>query len=180
MKKLHRWFVLGLYLLLILIFAFVGFLHNKENFFSSSLSQYLSPIGLLLITYWVVQNKNDDSKKKERVVRLLEQILEIVIDQTFTEFNQKDKPEDVQRIITMNIRRVENCIHALIQYDIKNKDFVEGIKYIGSEIGGYKNFVTQHEIDVSYLIKSHIELERYANNLSSKCDYLIAFVVSKL
>ena len=80
--------------------------------------------------------------------------------------------ETIQKQINTTNRKINNYISILEEY-AKTINFRTEMKYIRNEFETYKTRVGEHISDLEYLSKSETEFKRYAENIDTKCDYII-------
>ena len=181
MKKMNR--ILGVEICLILaVIVMAGInifiLHNSE-FWEISIAQVLTLLVAIVVAFWAVQRKTDERKIKEQMEKVTEKIQSNVSSPDFVIFSVNDDPAEVQKRITMTTRRLTNCINILEGYS-KILNIAEETKYIEDQLRGYRDFISVKVGDLDYLSKSETHLRKYADNISSKCDYIILKLYTQL
>lgn len=153
-------------------------LHNN-NFWEMSAAQALTLLVAIVIAFWATQRKNDERKIKEQIEKITEKIQAEVSSPDFVSFNISSDPSEVQKTITMTTRKLRNAVDILRAYS-KKLDIIGEVKYIEDQIKGYSDFVSVKVGDLDYLSKSETHLRMYAENINSKCDYIILKLYTEL
>ena len=78
----------------------------------------------------------------------------------------------IQKQINTTNRKINNYISILEEY-AKTLNFKSEMKYIRNEFETYRTRVGEHISDLEYLSKSETEFKRAAENIDTKCDYII-------
>lgn len=182
MKKIDRILIIieALLVLAVLVMAVINIfvLHNSD-FWEISIAQVLTLLVAIVVAFWATQRKNDKRKIKEQIEKITEKIQMEVSSPDFVNFDVNSNPEEVQKRITMATRKLTNCINILWEYS-KILDISEEIRYIEDQIKGYRDFVSVKVGDLDYLSKSETHLRKYAENINSKCDFIISQLYTKL
>ena len=161
-------------LIICLVFAVsiivLGFFSRKTNgFWDLSIGQIITYAIAIVFAFYITQIKSDERKRKEHVERLILEIQDIVTDPSFYRIL---KDENYQTIITVRNRKVNNYIDLIVQYGTE-LGFKRDADYISKEFKDYKDFVSDHIADYEYLQKSEKQLNKYSENINSKCDSII-------
>lgn len=171
-KNFIKWVEAGLILVVIIIALINIFCLKNEEFWKVSISQVLTLLVAIIIAFWAAQKKTDERIIKEQIERVSLKIQAVVSDPDFVTFRTNDNSEDIQKRITMSTRKLSNGISVLQAYS-KRVDIDEEVKYIEDQIRGYNDLVSVKVGDLDYLSKSESHLRMYAENINSKCDYII-------
>ena len=161
--------------LITVVFIIAGiniFVLKNSAFWEASISQVLTLFVAILIAFWAAQKKTDERIIKEQIEKVTNKIQVVVEDQRFIVFNTNDEPEEVQKRFTMSTRKLKNCIDVLREYG-KCIDIGADVDYIAEQVRGYNDLVSAKIHDLDYLSKSESHLRMYAENINSKCDYII-------
>lgn len=155
-----KWLPKGLVIVLFLciIFGIYNFCTNPQ-FLTASLTSIVTIAIALIVSYFLVQRKTDDRRKREKIDRLLYKIQDTILDKDFLEINTTD-------LITH--RSVANKIEYLednVTGDIKKK--ISRIKELFEE---YREFYSNHYTDKEYMEKSLKELTNYVARIDDLCD----------
>ena len=166
-KKILRY--VGVILLSIGMLGLV--LHNintNDDFFKTSITNVLTLIVAVVLTYYMSQRRNDVRRKKDVVSKILDKICVLISDSRMCEITEK---KDVEFIL-INIRTISNkitCLESLsVQLGYKNE--LDQIKNIFSE---YEDFVSEHISDIDYLKKSRKDLSNKIALIEKKCDTIL-------
>ena len=95
----------------------------------------------------------------------------MVISEKFYKFDS-DQNETREKEINTNNRKIQNYITILQEY-AKQLNIDEGVEYISNEFKNYKTLVGDHIKDFDYLAKSEKELQKYSENIDTKCEFII-------
>lgn len=133
---------------------------TNVNFFTAPLTTIVSIVVAVVISYFFVQRKTDDRRKREKVDKLLYKIQEMILDEKFIEVKEQDLI--IQRSIANKITYLKNNV---IDKNIKTQ--VERIEEI---FGEYREFYSNHYKDVTYMEKSKKELANYVTRIDDVCD----------
>ena len=129
---------------------------------------------IVVINIFVIQN---NEYFKISIGQTLTLIVAIVI--AFWATQKKTDIRKIQKRITMTTRKLKNSINVLNEYS-KKIEIKDEVHYIEEQVKGYDNLVSVHISDLDYLSKSEIDLRRYAENINSKCEYLILKLYTQL
>lgn len=172
-KKISAIFAVRILFALIIGMAVINiFFLKNSNFWEMSVSQVLTLLVAIAISFWAAQRKTDERKIKEQIERITEKIQREVSSPEFVIFSIGEDPTEAQKKITMTTRKLTNCINILHEYG-KTIGLSEEIRYIEDQVRGYRDFVSVKVGDLDYLSKSETHLRKYADNINSKCDYII-------
>lgn len=156
--------VLSIFLLAVNIYA-------NEDFLKASFVQCLPLLFTLVIVFGAAQYKNDFRKHKDHAERIIFKLQELVISEKFYKFDS-DQNETREKEINTNNRKIQNYITILQEY-AKQLNIDEGVEYISNEFKNYKILVGDHIKDFDYLAKSEKELQKYSENIDTKCEFII-------
>lgn len=164
-------------ILIILIIAacIYSFFCTREIFLSFSLAQALTLLVAIGIAFHATQYRNDERKVKEQIEKVLEKMQSIVTDPSFYTFSMSDELEGAKNRNRMMIRKLSNCINVLSEYS-KDCCLEKEIDYLWREYQAYNELVSNHINDIDYLVKSLDQLKLHAENIDSKCDYIIVIL----
>ncbi len=178
-KDLTFWIVICLFAAVIIVSLINAFAIQVNDFFKISIGQSLTLIVAIVIAFWATQRKTDIRKIKEQVDIITSNIQGVVSSSDFITFQISDQPDDVQKRITMTIRKLKNSINVLNEYS-KKIEIKDEVHYIEEQVKGYDDFVSVHISDLDYLSKSETHLRKYAENINSKCEYIILKLYTQL
>ncbi len=148
-----------------------NWIHN-EDFFSASITQVLTLAITLSVAFWATQYKTDVRKMKEHAENVIEKLQALVSDSQFYSIPADGDKEAIQKQITTTNRKINNYISILNEY-AKTLNFKTEVEYIRGEFETYRTRVGEHINDLEYLSKSEAEFKRAAENIDTKCDYII-------
>lgn len=169
MKKIITTILVIVFVSLTIAIGICNWIHN-DTFFTASVTQVLTLAITLGIAFWATQYKSDVRKMKEHAETVLRKIQILVSDELFYSIPAEGNIKDIQKQINATNRKITNCITILDEY-AKTLDF--NMDYIRREFDTYKSRVGEHISDLEYLSKSENEFKRIAENIDSKCDYII-------
>jgi len=142
------------------------------SFWSASITQVLTLLVTIGVAFWATQYKNDLRKMKENAENVIEKLQAIVSNEQFYSIPADGDLSEIQKNINSTNRKINNCIDILEQYG-SNLKFKEEINYIRKEFETYKTRTGEHIQDLYYLSKSEGEFRRIAENIDTKCDFII-------
>ena len=142
-------FIIGI---MLSIFLLIVNIYANEDFLKASFVQCLPLLFTLVIVFGAAQYKNDFRKHKDHAERIIFKLQELVIN--------------------TNNRKIQNYITILQEY-AKQLNIDEGVEYISNEFKNYKTLVGDHIKDFDYLAKSEKELQKYSENIDTKCEFII-------
>ena len=145
---------------------------SNEEFFTATITQVLTLAITLSVAFWATQYKTDLRKSKEHAEGVIEKLQILVSDVQFYSIPSEGNKETIQKQLNTNNRKINNCISILEEY-AKILNFKNEMKYIRNEFETYKTRMGDHFQDLDYLSKSEIEFKRIAENIDTKCDYII-------
>lgn len=152
---------------------------KNSDFWKCSATQILTLLIAIIIAFWATQRKTDERKIKEQVEKITTTMQNVVSSSEFVSFNTSSDPTEVQKQLTMTIRKLKNCVNVLRGYS-KKLDITDDVNYLDDQIRGYNDFVSVKVGDLDYLAKSESHLRLYAENIIGKCDYIILQLYTKL
>ena len=171
-KNIIRVIEIGLIVFVVVVAAVNLIFLNNKAFWEVSISQVLTLLVAIVIAFWAAQKKTDERKIKEQIEKITNKIQTVIEDPKFILFNSTDNPDEVQKRITMSTRKLSNGIDVLREYG-KSIDISAEVEYIAEQVRGYNDLVSVKINDLDYLSKSESHLRMYAENINSKCDYII-------
>lgn len=142
------------------------------NFLKVNIAQILTIVVAVLIAFWATQKKTEERRIKDQIEKVTYKIQEVVVSPNFVTFDTSDSAENVQKLINMNTRKINNCVTVLKEYS-EIFDIKDEINYISEQVNSYRNFVSVKINDLDYLSKSETHLRMLSKNINSKCDYII-------
>ena len=157
------------YKILIIIFIFTVCLivinFDNERFMDVSLANIITFDIAIYVAYFLTQKKLDNRVKVEKIYSLVCSISDtarVILNIEIWENSSKN-------VFTLNIRKMKNKV-AILESFKKKYDFEKEIEYIKNQISDLDSFVSEKIDDYEYLNKSRISIERYINNIETKCD----------
>lgn len=178
-KKKVTKFLEVILVIAVLCAAVYNLLCQTIEFFTISIAQVVSLIVAIVLAFWATQWKSDEQKIKEQMEKLIFSIQAVVSSPDFVIFTCDNTSEEIQKRITMTIRKLNNSIDILAQYS-KKINIADDLEYIREQVLGYNNCVSEKVGDLDYLSKSEAHLRMYAENINSKCDHIILQLYTKL
>lgn len=166
MKKII-WVVPVLFLGAIIYVGVINYTNNSE-FMNASVTQIITLLIAVIITFYITQYKNDQRKIKDYAESIIRKIQNVVMDEGFISFDEGTETKQ----ITMVNRKMSNYIDVLKKYAEK-LNFSTDAKYIEEEFQRYREFVDEHISDIEYLNKSATTLQNHAEKIEQKCDLII-------
>lgn len=163
-----------LFFILGVLFIGTGIYNCKSNelFWTANITQILSLALTIGVAFWATQYKSDIRKSKEHVEEILRKLQIIVSKEQFYSISPSAEKESVQKTINTTNRKINNYINILLKYG-KDLKFKKEIQYIQVEFEKYRERVGDHINDLEYLSKSEDEFRRIAENIDTKCDFII-------
>lgn len=158
--------------LLIIAASYYSSCNNKDAFLSFSLSQALTLLVAVGISFNATQYLADERKCKEQIEKIVEKIQLIVSKQEFYRFDPSGDVDRVSAQTMMKNRKLSNCIEVLETY-AKDYGLKEEVTYIRAEYRAYDTLVSEKIRDLKYLSESELALRKHSENIDSKCDYII-------
>lgn len=147
-----------------IIWIFVFNLNNNPQFFETSISNIITIILTIVIAYYLTQLSNDERKKKEEFIGILNKIQQFVNSENAL-FNDKfDK-----RKVLLNLRSINNSIDLLKKYAYCS-NIKKNIDYIKQQFDDYREFVGDNIEKPTYLAQSEAQLLKYLKAIDTKCD----------
>ena len=135
---------------------------TNDQFWEASAANCITIVIALLISYWLVQRKNDLRKQKELIANLILDLRSQLDKEDMYDLSNKSEKD-----INMRNRDISNKIEILD--GIKGKFKIEsGVDFISEKFDEYKEFIGNHIDDRDYLISSHSELKRPILLISNK------------
>lgn len=168
----------GVLIAAVLVIAIYNIFFDWKAFLTISAAQVLTLLVAIVLAFWAAQWKTDERKIKEQIEKLVFKIQVEVSASNFVVFTSADTSEEVQKRITMTIRKINNSIDILTKYG-EMFNIADAVAYIKDQIVGYNNCVSEKVGDIDYLSKSEAHLRMYAENINSKCDYIILQLYTK-
>lgn len=100
-KDVTFWIVIGAVAVVVIIAVINIFVIQYNEYFKISIGQTLTLIVAIVIAFWATQKKTDIRKIKEQVETIISNIQTVVSSSDFITFQVSDKPEAVQKRITI-------------------------------------------------------------------------------
>ncbi|WMJ88879.1 hypothetical protein [Anaerocolumna sp. MB42-C2] len=166
MNKKSNIFIPGIILVASIVLIIYNVLKN-DDFLQSSLVQILSLLTVILVSYFLVQLRNDKSKKNEKINYLLSKIQNIILNEDFIKYQSK---EDNQKTLIM-IRTVGNKITLLKECENTDEN-QELISLVDDTFNKLKEFYGDHGHDATYMDNSKKEVMNYISIIDDACDKL--------
>ncbi len=132
----------------------------NRDFFETSITAVLSIIVAIVVSYFFVQHKTDERRKKEKVDDLLYKIERILQKEDFLVVKEGD---------LILHRSVSNKICFLSDY-VENEDIKNDITRMKEYFDQYREFYGNHYKDEAYMEKSKNELMNYISRIDDICD----------
>ena len=145
---------------------------NKNcNFFDASLSTIVSIMIAVIVSFYLVQKKNDLIREKEKIDGLVYKIQEIIMDNSFGSVED----EDIIRKNLIMQRSVANKFEYLsVKFkrlnDKINTETKESLKNAADKYNEFKEFYGNHYTDKEYIKKSFTEITNYKTLIDDFCD----------
>lgn len=134
-------------------------LFENPDFFITPLSTIVSICIAVVVSYFFVQKKTDDRRKKEKIDKLVYKIQEMILKENFI------KSDDQNLIIQ---RSVANKIAYLETY--VDKELKEEIDKVKNKFEEFREFYCDHYKDAEYMKKSRKQLLSYVSLIDDFCD----------
>lgn len=166
MRKLKKSEIIVLGVLLVAILGLciynVGILKN-DKFFEVSFSACISIIVVLLVSYWLTNNYQDERNQKEIYLHLLERVIDLVNDP----YMYKIGVDSDIFIVLMKKRELNNTISLLKGYS-KKFNVESELLFIDEKVQEYANLIGNHQEDLLHLSNSEKDLRRPLELIESK------------
>lgn len=134
-----------------------------DSFLTFNAFNALTLIVTVVFAFLFVQQKQDDRRLRDSVVKILESMQSIDTDKFIT---NKFSEESIT-ILHQNMRVFNNKLSALESVS-KKLNIDSEIKYINERFQEYKSLIDNHNYDYSYLNKSKIDLDNKITLIDSK------------
>ena len=144
---------------------------NFKDFFKLNFSQASTLIVAILIVYYANQIITDKRKIKENIERIALSIQKFTDDRKYFDFSDFDDNRIAVYLIMQ--KKIKNYIYILKKYSKKEK-IGDYIKYIEDEFNFYNDLVSENQSNIELLIKSKNTLVNKLQNISTKCNEMIA------
>ena len=142
-----------------------------KDFFKLNFSQASTLIVAILIVYYANQIITDKRKIKENIERIALSIQKFTDDRKYFDFSDFDDNRIAVYLIMQ--KKIKNYIYILKKYSKKEK-IGDYIKYIEDEFNFYNDLVSENQSNIELLIKSKNTLVNKLQNISTKCNEMIA------
>jgi len=167
MKKKTKIILGAIIIVLVSIFAFYNYKKCPPTFFNATFIDILNLVFIVVFTYFLVEMKSTQRKRKECIENLIGKLSNILDDTRLYIIDSEDNKRHVritQRSITSKIEVLKkfNC------EDIKND-----VNYIGEQFDNYWDIVSDHIDNLDKLKDSSSTLMRHINNIQNKLDVII-------
>lgn len=165
MKKITlRDVIFGLLVLGVLVIMGLNiFVLKNQNFWETSITQCLTLLVALVISYLFSQKRLDERRQKDAYLKLLEKVQQLVSDKALYEINTA---ADIN-LTLMKKRELNNCFTILEKYASKFS-LDEDIKFMVEKKQEYVDFFGNHSGDIEYLSKSSNDLLRPLTLIESR------------
>lgn len=139
-------------------------LKNNDDFFKTSFSTIISVAIAVVLSYYFVQRKNDERRKKEKIDKLLYKIQEMIADEEFISVESEG-------IIRKNLI-YHRSIGNKIQYLNENTsgDIHENVQKVSETFEQLREFYSNHYSDKDYVSRSDKEIANYKTKIDDTCD----------
>lgn len=132
---------------------------KNPDFLVTPLSTIISIGVAVVVSYFFVQRKTDDRRKKEKIDKLLYKVQEIILNDNFIEV--RDENLIIQRSVINKILYLEDGVDNDIKGDISR---------IREKFEEFREFYGNHYKDIAYMNKSKKELLNYVRLIDDFCD----------
>lgn len=166
MRKLKKCeiIILSVIIGMVIILALVNvFCINNDQFFEISMSTCISIIVVLLVSYWLTNNSQDERNQKEIYLRILEKVVVLVNDPIMFKVDEKT---DIF-LILMKKRELNNTVTLLKEYSRKFNVEKELIS-IDEKVQEYADLIGNHQDDLRFLSMCEKDLRRPLELIENK------------
>lgn len=166
MRKLKKCEIIILSVIIgaVIILALVNvFCINNDQFFEISMSTCISIIVVLLVSYWLTNNSQDERNQKEIYLRILEKVVVLVNDPIMFKVDEKT---DIF-LILMKKRELNNTVTLLKEYSKKFNVENELIS-IDEKVQEYADLIGNHQDDLLFLSRCEKDLRRPLELIENK------------
>lgn len=153
--------------IMVMIFAFYNFKKCPSIFFDATLIEILNLAFIVIFTYFLVELKSTQRKRKECIENFIVKISNMLDDTRFYKFDNEDNLKHVR--ITQ--RSINSKIEVLKKFDCE--DIKIDVNYIDREFNEYWDLVSDHIDNLDKLNESSNTLMRHINNIQNKLDEII-------
>lgn len=160
--------ILGVIVILLLsIFTFYNYRKCPPTFFNATLIDILNLVFIVVFTYFLVEMKSTQRKRKECIENLIDKLSNILDDTRLYKIDS----EDNLRHVRITQRSITSKIEVLKKFDCE--DIKNDINYIGEQFESYWDIVSDYIDNIDKLKDSSITLMRHINNMQNKLDVII-------
>lgn len=167
MKKFGK--VVLLIVVICTIFGLIGYNYSKckSVFFSATLLDILNLIFIAVFTYFLVELKSDERKRKECIENLINKLYLLLDDSRL----YKIENEEHLNYIRIVQRSIKSKIGVLRDFDCKNIKL--DVEHISNEFEEYWKIISEDVNDINKLKELKNTLFRHINNIQNNLDEII-------
>ena len=146
----------------------------NEKFWELSISNVLTLLVALIITFLLTQKTTEVRRKKDVVVKMLDRLYILLSDIRMVKIQSQETIDFVK----IQNRTISNKITCLEKF-AKDLKFEEEIRKMKTDFDSYENFFSEHMSDLDYLIKSERTFNNKMQLLDNQCDNILAKLYTK-
>lgn len=139
---------------------------NNKLFLKVSASSLLTMFIAVIVSFWLVQLKNDKRKLNDKIDKLVYKIQDIISSSDFTSC----ETADICRKNLILHRSVANKIEYLKSVCEKDDNIKSSILEIENEFRALREFYSDHYMDEEYMRKSQKEFQNYITKIDDEAD----------
>ena len=159
-----KYILIVCFILVILIVAIYNIIHfGYCNFLQASVSQLLTLLVAIIVSYYLVQKRSDEKNKKEIIIRLLADIQKEVTNEDAYRISVNSKPAT----LTLRNRTLNNYLDTLSNYG-ELFGISEQVCFLQEKLSEYTDCIGNHIDDIDFLSKAELDLQRPLALINSK------------
>lgn len=167
MKRIGRYLISILIIVCVIYIGVINYNACKSKFFDATFIDVLNLIFVAFFTYFLVEIKSDERKKKENIENLISKLYLILDDSKFYNISGQDQLTEL-RIIQRSVR---SKIQILINLNFRSIE--KDLEYINQEFDEYWNCVSENVDNIIKLKGISQTLYRHINNIENRLDEMI-------
>lgn len=171
MEKLCRTILPIAMVLFIVVISGYNLYLSKLDFFKLNFAQGATLLVAIMIAYFANQINTNKRKIKENIERIALDIQKYTDNNKYYDFSENSENKIAEYLIMQ--RKIKNYIFILKKYS-KKEGINKYIEYIENEFNTYNELVSENQNDIGYLKKSKNILINKLQNVSTKCNEMIA------
>lgn len=158
-------FVLILILNILFIILCIYNIKNNMNFFEASVTEIITLIIAIILSYFFTERNSNIRKKKEVIETIIEKLQIKLEADVMRNINNNN---DIKKV-NINKRSIDNNVQ-LLKDNAQNLNIDKDIDYILEQFDNYISIIDNHINDIEYLKNSNVDLERYLTAMSDRLN----------